>query len=228
MDKLERYKELVARRKACRACPELTNPSDYMGGVFDSDHIGPWSLWHGDLDAKLVVVGQDWGDDAYFEKHEGHDLDKTPTNATLRELLESIEFKVNPASGVTQYHQGLFFTNAVLCLKKGGLGSVVKGSWIKNCGLFLKQTIDIINPAVVVSLGRHACISIIGLYRLKTGKLYDLKLSDIIKETNGLKLIDNTVYLPMYHPSPRVLSKVRIREHQLADWKRVKRVLNGD
>ena len=223
MDKYERYRELVTRRKACQACPELTNPSDYMGGVFDSNHIGPWSRWHGDLEAQLVVIGQDWGDVGYFEKHEGHDLDKTPTNTNLCILLSSIGFQTNPASGATQHHHGLFFTNAVLCLKKGGLGSSVKAAWFNNCGGFLKETIDLISPKVVVSLGEPACRSIIKLCRLEKGKFRDL-----VEQTEGFRLPNGSLYFSMYHPSPRVLSKVRVREQQLADWQRLRRVLKGN
>jgi uracil-DNA glycosylase family 4 len=225
MDKYERYREMVARRKACRMCQELTNPSSYMDGVFDSDHIGPWSRWHGDLDAKLVVVGQDWGNEEYFKKHKGHDLDKTPSNANLRKFLTSIGFELNPTSGATQHHQGLFFTNAVLCLKKDKMSSPVNNTWVRNCGHFLKETIDIIRPKVVASLGRHACISMIELYGLKQGRLADLNLIDLIRETEGSQLLENTLYYPMYHPSPLAGLKDRNQSQQIEDWQRIKSIL---
>jgi len=60
--KLAAYRVLVEERKTCRVCEGLINPSDCAGGVYDSEHIGPWSRWQGNLDSELMVVGQDWGD----------------------------------------------------------------------------------------------------------------------------------------------------------------------
>ncbi len=74
------YNKLVLERKACRACEGLVNPADY---TYDSDQIGPWSLWQGNLDSDLIIVGQDWGDTRYFEKWEGRDQQTgNPTNCT--------------------------------------------------------------------------------------------------------------------------------------------------
>ena len=60
------YAALVRVRRSCRACPGLINPADCDGGIHDSDQIGPWTLWQGNLRADLVIVGQDWGDTRYF------------------------------------------------------------------------------------------------------------------------------------------------------------------
>ena len=73
VDKGAAYRELVARRKACRQCAGLTNPSVCCGGRFDSGQIGPWTLWQGALDARVLIVGQDWGDTRYFTKWAGRD-----------------------------------------------------------------------------------------------------------------------------------------------------------
>lgn len=81
------YQDLVVRRKACRSCPGLTNPADCGGGRFDRDQLGPWTLWQGNLNADLVVVGQDWGNDTYFLSNSGRDIAGNPTNKTLRDLL---------------------------------------------------------------------------------------------------------------------------------------------
>lgn len=220
MDKYDRYRELVARRKACRACPELINPSVYQGGVFDSGHIGPWSQWHGDLNAKLVVVGQDWGDIKYFSEHKGYDAEENPTNKFLIELIRLIGFEVSPLSGKTPDYSSLFFTNAILCLKKEGMSSSVKYSWVNSCGLFLRETINIIRPAILVTLGRPAYISIMRLYGLKREKYKDLA-----GQTQGLPLFDTTAYFPMYHPSPLVRLKARKKEQQEEDWQRIKSIL---
>lgn len=73
MTKANAYEELVAARKACNRCHELENPAQVEGGRWDCEQIGAWSLWQGNLDAKLMVVGQDWGGTDYFLKNQGRD-----------------------------------------------------------------------------------------------------------------------------------------------------------
>jgi hypothetical protein len=119
--KLALYRQLVHDRKTCRACSGLTNPSICGDGAYDSDQIGPWSLWQGNLDADLMIVGQDWGDEAYFLQNAGHESHKNPTNETLRKLLASIGIEIEPPSKERGFGGQLFFTNAILCLKTGGL-----------------------------------------------------------------------------------------------------------
>lgn len=92
MNKLEAYRVLVTKRKACRLCCGLTNPADPKCGAFDSEEIGPWSLWPGCLDADILVVGQDWGDEAFFMKNNGRDPAINPTNDNLRALLKEIGY----------------------------------------------------------------------------------------------------------------------------------------
>ena len=55
-DRFSDYTALVGARKMCRACTGLINPADCDGGVHDSDQIGPWSLWQGNLNADLILV----------------------------------------------------------------------------------------------------------------------------------------------------------------------------
>ena len=78
----------VAERKACRLCaPALTNPAAVEAGRYDSDEVGPWSRWQGHLGARLMVVGQDWGDTRYFTRYAEREASRNPTNITLAKLL---------------------------------------------------------------------------------------------------------------------------------------------
>ena len=124
MNKLQAYCDLVASRKTCSLCCGLTNPGTIECRQFDSDQIGPWSRWQGCLDTEVLVVGQDWGDIDFFLKGQGLDPDKNPTNDNLRELLASIGFHIGRPGEAQE--QVLFFTNLILCLKKGGLQAPVQ------------------------------------------------------------------------------------------------------
>ena len=68
MTKEEQYNALVEKRKACKKCSNcgLINPSQIESGKFDSDEIGPWTRWHGNLNADVMIIGQDWGREAEF------------------------------------------------------------------------------------------------------------------------------------------------------------------
>src|SRR5262245_27360720 len=119
------YDGLVRERKACRACERetengrgLVNPSVCDAGRYDSDHIGPWSRWQGQLDATVMVVGQDWADVGTFERCQGRDdLEgpPNPTNTTLLQLLRSAGVDCTP--GGDGGRGPVFLTNAILCLK---------------------------------------------------------------------------------------------------------------
>jgi A/G-specific adenine glycosylase len=58
--------------------------------VYDTQHICSWTNWQGNIDAKLMIVGQDWGDDRYFINNQGKESANNPRNRKLVRLLESI------------------------------------------------------------------------------------------------------------------------------------------
>ncbi len=91
MDKQAQYPQLVQKRKACRLCIDLTNPSVCENGVYDQEgHIGPWTRWQGNLNAELMVIGQDWGGEDFYITHQGKGNDENATNKTICELLALI------------------------------------------------------------------------------------------------------------------------------------------
>jgi len=155
--KEKKYTDLVELRKNCRACAEMTNPSMVNGGTFDHGEIGPWSTWQGNLDAPLMVVGQDWGTPEVFKRYKGLEPYGPGTNQTLVEFLNEIGFPVEPPKN--RITKGvLFFTNAVLCLKPGNdLQAPVYRRWFSNCvPKFLLPLIAIVKPRAVATLGREA------------------------------------------------------------------------
>jgi len=120
MDKRSTYDALIASRKACKVCHLLENPAQILGGQYDSSQIGPWTLWQGNLDAEIMIVGQDWGDVRYFTTNAGHEAVRNPTNEMLAKLLASIGIRIDPPSPQDDGGGSLFLTNAILCLKHKG------------------------------------------------------------------------------------------------------------
>lgn len=221
MSKQASYLSLVQSRKSCHVFLGLTNPADCANGIFDTDDIGPWSHWQGNLDAKLMVIGQDWGDTTYYTNNEGHESDNNPTNQTLIELLKSVGIHINPPS-VQEGALGLIFlTNAILCLKQGGLQAPVRNEWFTNCGrMFLRPTIELVGPKVLITLGERAFNSV----RNEFG-LGPKRFKEAVNSTVGIRLLAKTLFFPMYHCGRRILNTHRSLEQQKIDWQRVKRAL---
>ncbi len=214
--KFDRYQQLVRDRKACRRCKGLTNASECSGGEFDRDEIGAWSRWQGNLDAEIAVVGQDWGDVAWFVREKGVDTSASATNATLQKLLASIGFHIEPPA-TAKARGTIFLTNAVLCLKKGGAQAKVERSWFDNCGpAFLRPLIEIVKPKVVVCLSERAYNALLHSYLIPYGKF-----SSAVDRQEPELLPNGPAVFAVYHCGARVLNMHRRLDAQLHDWKRV-------
>lgn len=221
--KEENYQALVQSRKFCHNCSELKNPVDCLDSAFDSDHLGPWTRWQGNLNAKLMIIGQDWGDLAYFLKNAGVESPKNPTNSNLVKLAASIGVAIDPLPKLSEFEGQVFLTNAILCLKEGGLQGAVKQEWFNNCGTkHLKPTIDLVQPKILVSLGARVYTTIQALYDLP-----QVRFRDAVDRQSGVVLENGIHYFPMYHCGSRIINTHRNFEQQLLDWARIKPVLGG-
>jgi DNA polymerase len=210
------YEGLGTARKQCARCEGLVNPSRCADGQYDSEEIGPWTRWQGRLDAELMVVGQDWGDVGYFESHCGLDEAKNPTNRRLRELLAQAGFEVADV-GVAADHGTVFLTNAILCLKSGGLGGPVKSAWFAECGpRFLRPQIELVRPRAVVALGERAYRAICRAFDMRARQFRAAVESECKAE-----LLLGVRLFPVYHCSPRVLAATRTWDKQESDWHRI-------
>jgi DNA polymerase len=216
------YATLVRARKSCHACDGLVNPASYDGGILDSDQIGPWSLWQGNLNAGLVIVGQDWGDTRYFSDNGGRETPRNPTNKMLRSLLGSIGINIAEPTAADAGGGTVFLTNAILCLKNGGMQAKVRSEWFTNCGArFLRPTIDLIAPKVVVTLGEWAYSTVTAAYGLPR-----VAFRQAVEQAEGFYLTQGARYFPMYHCGARILNSHRPLEQQLRDWARVGGAMN--
>ena len=211
------YFALVAERKRCTACTGLINPSSRE--EFDSREIGPWTRLHGDLAARVMVVGQDWGDLQYFEENRGLDKLNNPTMLALQRLLAGVGIE----AALDRYGEGasgVFLTNAILCLKIGGLQGPVVKLWFSNCAKrFLRRQVEIVRPQVVVPLGEKAYFGLCHAFNI-----LPLPLRTAVSRP-GTALIPGTTMVPVYHCGKRVQNPHRPLEVQHCDWQRVRMAL---
>jgi uracil-DNA glycosylase len=219
MTKQDEYRELVQKRKECARCQDLVNPAQCCKGDYDGEEIGPWSLWQGYLDARLLVVGQDWGDERCFRGDRGRDTASNPTNRTIVELLEVAGVQINPVGSECPHKGRVFLTNAILCLKSGGLQAPVKKPWFENCGKeFLLPLIRIVRPEVVVTLGVRAFEAIVSAVG---GKPATGSFREIVEDPNGFEIDAGIRLFPRYHCGRRILNTHRKIEQQREDWKKI-------
>jgi DNA polymerase len=223
-NKLFQYQSLVEDRKKCILCTGLrmTNPSRIEGGKFDSDQIGPWTQWQGDINADLMIVAQDWGGDKYFKKHKGKEEDNNATNRNLVQLLDSIGFPIALPTQEQTNTKSLFFTNAVLCCKEGGLTAKLPSKAAGNCSRrFLARQIELVRPKVVVTLGHEAYRSVCYAYCLFAAP----SISDAIAD-DLLTIGYGTTLVPVRHCGHYGTSKRKLPEHR-NDWLRVAAALKN-
>lgn len=220
-DRSARYAELVDQRKACGLCPCLQNASRINGGRLDSSEVGPYTRWQGNLRSELLVVAQDFPDVDSFVEHRGWPGERVDTNLTLVDLVAEAGIKIAPPRyGVAD--DRLFFTNAVLCMKRGGMQAAVPDACYAECGRrFLRPTIDLVSPKLVVTLGRKAMAAVCDLYKVPRPR----KFRDAVAKP--IRLAPAMLLMPVYHPSPTVLNTHRSPALQREDWRHVGRVLSA-
>ena len=221
MMKARTYTRLIADRKACHICCDLKNPADLEGGRFDSEHVGAWSLWQGNLDASLMVVGQDWGDTKYFVQHKGREGPRNPTNLALVKLIAKVGIMIGEP-GSESGRDVAFFTNAILCLKRaqGGLQGKVQRAWFDNCASFLRRQIEIVHPVVVVGPGEHAYRAILRGFAMECGSF-----RSEVAAAHGKVLPNGSRAFAVYHCGARIRNTHRPMDMQREDWARFRRFL---
>ena len=166
-----------------------------------------------------MVIAQDWGGTEYYIGCKGLEKDTNTTNKRVCELLASVGIRIQLPK---QTHEGpLFFTNAVLCLRPGLLtGPPIESRCFANCSeAFLRPQVELVNPRVVLTLGRMAYRSLMTAYGLKPKE----RMREAVNET--VELTKHTWLVPVFHPGNNG-TRSRSFEKQKEDWQRVKGILD--
>ncbi len=75
----------------------------------DTNKIGHWTEWQGSLDAKIMVVGQDWGDFNTLVGQKGKsNVEESATNRALVQLLNIAGVDIDERTARNR-HEDLFF-----------------------------------------------------------------------------------------------------------------------
>jgi DNA polymerase len=214
MDKATEMSRLVQERKGCRLCAGLANPAEVDAGMFDSDRIGPYTRWQGNIDAQLMVVARDFAPVEKFREFGGWPGERVQTNLRLVDLLAEAGFRVAPPRSGSSDDQ-VFFTNAVLCLPGGtAMRTKLRREWFRNCGSrFLRRTIEVVQPRAVAALGTAALDTILVAF----GQRRCADFRSMVETSCAVSLANTTQLFAVYHPA----TTARSRKDQAADWRRL-------
>ena len=85
-----------------------------------------------------------------------------PTNRNLTLLIHAAGYCL----------RDVYLTNAILCLKPGkSLNGITRAAWFHSCRPLLRETIDLVRPRAVVTLGARAWDSVQRAFSLTPTKL---------------------------------------------------------
>ncbi|MBT3920996.1 MAG: uracil-DNA glycosylase [Nitrospina sp.] len=188
-EKTKSFRRLEKKAASCRLCPSL------------ADQPAVLSTTNGSLNARIIFVAEAPGRFGAGRTGVPFQGDRSGDNFEI--LIKHI--------GLTRPE--IFITNAVLCnpLENGNNRKPNTGE-IKTCSGFLQDTLSIIRPQVVVTLGTVALQSLNKIL----GTRFHLKQN--VAQT--IPTQDFTLF-PLYHPSPRVTNWKRPLSQQKKDFKKI-------
>jgi uracil-DNA glycosylase len=219
----DEYKALVAARKACRICVQRDPGKIRSCGEFgyDPDVVSHWEQWLGHKKPRLVVVGQDFGNVAYFQRCRGRDEPGNQTNANLRRCLAAAGICVGypPAFDAAA---PVFMTNSILCVKAGKMSAPICASWVRSCtAAHLVPLLRFLRPPVVVGMGSRGWQAVRQAFAL-------IGAPHLISSAVGKSWMaaDGTHVFAVMHCGPLGLTN-RPLAPQLEDWRRIGGVIAG-
>jgi len=191
------FEELVSEASACTRCPNMCGRRAVLSEL------------NGSPGARVMFIGEAPG-------RKGADRTRVPfsgdqSGANFDRYLSSI--------GLTR--KEIFITSAALCNPRSESGANRKPTQkeLQNCSEFLRRTIEVVDPRVIVTLGSVA------LEALKRIQYHELNLKESAARIHSW---NERVLVPVYHPSPQVLASHRREAEQLQDYKIVAKAVENE
>ena len=187
------FKELVKDAAGCTQCPAMCGRSAVLSEL------------NGSPDARIMFIGEAPG-------RKGADRTRVPfsgdqSGSNLDRFLSSINLT----------RKEIFITSAALCNPRSESGANRKPTQkeLSNCSSFLRRTIELVDPRLIVTLGSVA------LEALKRIQYHELSLKTAASQIHSW---NDRVLVPIYHPSPQVLASHRREAEQLQDYQVIGKV----
>jgi len=192
-DNEAKFLDLVERVGACKKCLRMNGSARVLG-----PGCGP-------LDAPLMFLGEAPGRLGADGSHLPFHGDKSGHN--FERLIEQV--------GISRYE--VFVTNAVLCNPKDeqGNNATPTPDEIANCAPFLRETIEILDPSIVVTLG------VVALKACGVLERHAVSLREHVRTRRSWM---RRTLIPVYHPGQRAMVH-RSFANQLSDYQFVAETL---
>ncbi|MCK1586937.1 uracil-DNA glycosylase family protein [Bradyrhizobium sp. 169] len=176
MDKALALSQLIAKRRT-EAHTTYHHLHSFDGGIWDCKHVVPWTTSASNVDADLMIIGQDWASEQFLREPKYNTAERVsarlsagqdeylPTNRRLKSLLRT--------------HCGLEFaqtyaTDVLVFIKPGTMtGNVPMKDMLYCAETYTLPQIRIVKPRMVICLGAKTFNSV----RRAMG-MPDLKLSE--------------------------------------------------
>ncbi len=193
-DKREQFRYLYREAAACVRCPAMCERAAVLSEL------------NGSVDAAVMFIGEAPG-------RKGADRTRVPfsgdqSGKNFDRFLQSIGLR----------RDQIFVTSAALCNPQSASGANRRpnASEIRNCSDFLRRTIELVQPDLIVTLGTVA------LEALKFIHYHEFSLRE---DAAKVRKWNSRMLIPLYHPSPQVLITSRNEQQQLRDYRVVARAI---
>jgi len=191
------FAELASEAASCTRCPAMCGRSAVLSNL------------NGSPEARIMFIGEAPG-------RKGADRTRIPfsgdqSGANLDRFLASIDLR----------REQIFITSAALCNPRSDSGANRRPTQkeLANCSDFLRRTIELIDPRVIVTLGSVA------LEALKRIQYHELNLKESAAQIHSWH---ERTLVPIYHPSPQVLASHRREAEQLRDYQVVAKAVRNN
>ena len=191
MHKATALSELVTKRRS-ETHTAYHHLHSFDGGIWDCEHVVPWTKSACNHDGDLMVIGQDWASEQFLthpryntpERVEGRRRagqdEYLPTNRRLKALL--------------QQHFGMSFsqtyaTDVSVFIKPGNMtGNVPMSDMLYCAEKYTLPQIEIVQPAMAICLGAKTFNSLRRALRLADLKLSEASLTSAHTIHNGTEI----------------------------------------
>ncbi len=182
--KQESLKALALQRRYTRiegyACI-----GDFHNGLYECDHISPWTKSGCNIDTDIMIIGQDWSSCDHLSQnppdqttaHLGFNPN-LPTNQNLNQLLER-------HLGVTRSE--CYLTNLFPYVKSGNASANIQMNDMVDCAKrFTLKEIEIVCPKIAVCLGLQTFKALMRAVGLRGSPKMDDAIASSFKFTNTM------------------------------------------
>jgi uracil-DNA glycosylase family 4 len=189
------FEHLTRQAAGCTTCPNMVTQSAVLGPA------------NGSIDSDILFVAEAPG--RFGAGRTGIPFSGDKSGDNFEALIAHI--------GLARHD--IFITNAVLCNPlANGNNRRPTTKEIGNCSSYLKSTLELVQPRVVVTLGG------VGLEAINCILGTRYKLAEVIGKPQPA---ERFTLLALYHPSPRVTNWKRPLSVQERDFKKILKIVRN-